>query len=666
MEKFEFVLNGGEKIELSSANPVVYFSQRFNPGQTYSLSQVSGPRTCNLWGRDTGTVTNDDVLVLAGCGYPPLAIFKLNVFGIGPGETFSFKDNYRRNHQYPFSALANLGGFPSGDHYIITQTAGPRQCVITPSSGTVTDVPLTIQCDCRKATATDSTSSAFKLNGTFAAPPGTKIVLQVNNNDTLVLTQPANASNTWLQTKNFSFPKSYLAGTAYSVSIKSAPSGLGCAIYENAAGIIGDSIVVRVRCDKGYDLVSRSTDNKILNTYYESFNPVIGGINEDEGRYVCFGAYGQGMDGSTGKYRQIFWRDRKRGVTKLISKTASGEEANGNCQMAAISADGKTVAFESYATNLFDSDNNGARDIYLWNEQSGAVTLISRAQGGGAANGESYEPTVSGDGSVIAYTSGANNIVPLQAVYSTPNVYVYKNGAGTAFISKDFETGKAASGYSPSISDDGTKVAFCAYSNRLVNGDNNNLWDIFLWQSGTALLKRISLTSTGGERNQGTESSSRVVAPAISGDGRFIAYATTATNMVSGDNNGMQDIFLYTISTGSVKRISTATNNTDSDGDSPIGQGEKVGISHDGHWITYNTTSTNLGVPKGNIIMQNTQTGKIVPITNLTSGSTGRPLLSKYGGYVIAGCSEPYDKHFASSGIFAIYTNIGACNTCND
>jgi WD40-like Beta Propeller Repeat len=655
MEKFEFVMNGGEKIELSAANPVVYFAQKLTAGQSYSITQVSGPRACNMWGMHTGTIANSDVVVSANCGNPPLTIFKLNVFGIEAGETFSFKDNYLRTHQYPFSVLANLGGFPEGDHYVITQTNGPRQCIITSPSGIVPNSPLTIQCDCRKNGGTVTPSSPVKSKGTFSAPAGTKIVLRFNNADTLALTQPAGSGGTWLQTMDFSFAKSYPAGTAYSVSIKSSPKNLGCAVYENAEGKINDSLVIRVRCDKTYDLVSRSTDNKILSTYYESFNPVTGGSGEDEGRYVAFGAYGKGMDGSTGNYRQIFRRDRKTGETKLISKTSDGTEANGNCQMAAISADGKTVAFESYATNLASNDNNGARDVYVSSEKTGTVTLVSKAQEGGAANGESYEPVISDDGSVIAYTSGASNIVPLEPVFSTPNVYVYNQNGHTAIISKDYETGKAASGYSPSVSGDGTKIAFCAFSNRLVSSDNNNLWDIFLWQSGNSELKRISLTSTGAERNQGTESSSRVVAPAISGDGRFIAYATTATNVVANDNNGMQDIFLYTISSGSVKKISTGNNNTEGDGDSPIGQGEKIGIIYDGSWITYNTAASNMGVPKGNIVLQNTRTGKIIPVTNMASGSTGRPMLSRNGVYVIAGCSQPLDKRFTSSGVFEIF-----------
>ena len=567
-EKFEFRLNGGEKIELNSSNPVVYFSQRLSTGQTYLITQVSGPRNCDMSGANAGTIANNDVIVSASCSYPPLSMFKLNVVGVGQGETFSFADNYRRTGQYPFSTLANLGGFPRGDYYLIQQTGGPRQCKLTSNEGIVPETNITIQADCRK--------------------PATPIVPPKNK----------------------------------------------------------------------YDLVTRSSDDKILNTYYESWTPVIGGQNEDEGRYVAFGMYGKGIDGSSGNNRQIFWRDRKNGITKLVSKTSAGEEGNGGSAAPALSDDGRYVVFETNATNLTPGDKNGyLRDVYLWDQQTGQLTLVSRSAAGQTGNGESYEPVISGDGNTIAYTSNASDIITLEPVFNTPNVYVYDVRSGrTEFITKDYETGKAGSGYAPSISEDGSKIVFCAYTNKLVENDNNNLWDIFLWQRGMPKPKRISMTAAGGERNQGEESSSRIVWSSISGDGNNIVFATTSSNIVSGDNNGLQDIFLYNIYSGSIKRVSIANSITEGDGDSPIGQGERIGISYDGTWITYNTNSTNMGVSKGNIVKQNTQTGEIIPVTKITNGSTARPMISREGNFVIAGCSEKYDSRFSSSGIFVIYT----------
>lgn len=102
--------------------------------------------------------------------------------------------------------------------------------------------------------------------------------------------------------------------------------------------------------------------------------------------------------------------------------------------------------------------------------------------------------------------------------------------------------------------------------------------------------------------------------------------------------------------------MSTSAGNSDTEGDSPIGQGEKPGISYDGKWIACNTNATNPGVPKGNIIIQNTNTGEVVPIIAITAGSTARPMLSATGAYVVAGCSKKYDQRFPLSGIFFFNT----------
>lgn len=580
IERFEFRMNDQVVVLDSTTGPIAYFPQKLSSGQTYTVNQTAGPRTCNLPQERSGTIANQDVIISIDCGRPSLTIVKMNVTGIDPGETFSFADGYSRTVQIPFNSLISLGGFPVGDPWTIKQTGGPRPCKITFNSSVVpnsSDAPYIIQCDCKKTLP--------------PVPPPT---------------------------------------------IK-------------------------------YDLVSRSTDNKVTSTYYETATPVIGGMSDaaggNEGRYIAFVSYAKGIDGSLGKFRQIFWRDRSTGVTKLISRSATGDEANADCHAPSISADGETVAFESYATNLSANDNNGARDVFVWKQSTGKVQLVSKTPSGESGNSESMEPSVSGDGNVIAFSSNASNIV--EALNGGLNVFVHDVIAGTTeLISKDYETGKAVGGSVPSISEDGTRIAFCSYSYRLVKNDNNNLWDIFLWQKGTAGLKRISMTSTGGERDQGTESASRVVAPAISGDGKMIAYVTTATNVVPGDTNGMQDVFLYNIETGSVKRVSTGKNGEEGNGDSPIDQGVRIGISYNGSWVSFNTNATNLDVPKGNILIKNTTSNTIIPVTTTPSASTARPMLSRFGNFVIAGTGEKYDKRFASSGIFTFYTNTAACTNC--
>ncbi len=181
------------------------------------------------------------------------------------------------------------------------------------------------------------------------------------------------------------------------------------------------------------------------------------------------------------------------------------------------------------------------------------------------------------------------------------------------------------------------------------------MWDIFLYDSRAPKLKRLSLTSTGTERDQGAESISRVVAPAISGNGNFVAFATTANNMVPGDNNRLQDVFVVDCNSGEVRRASTGPGGVEGNGDSPAGQGEKIGISADGNMVAFSTNATNLG---GNIILKNIHTDEAIPISTDGSRGVGRPSLSFLAAYVVFGSGSRLDGRFPSSGIFARFTGL--------
>ncbi|MGO8055638.1 hypothetical protein, partial [Rhizobium leguminosarum] len=109
-----------------------------------------------------------------------------------------------------------------------------------------------------------------------------------------------------------------------------------------------------------------------------------------EGRYVAFISSASGFSGSTGKHRQVFWRDRNTGVTKLISVgVGSSEASNGDCYAPAISGDGKTVAFESNATNLVQEDKNGVRDVFIWQAATNTIKKASIGAGGKETNANS-------------------------------------------------------------------------------------------------------------------------------------------------------------------------------------------------------------------------------------------------------------------------------------
>lgn len=494
-EQFEFSIGGGEKVILNATNPKVYFPTKVRYGQAYSITQLSGPRSCNLFGKNQGTMPIHDFLVTIDCGSPP-----------------------------------------------------------------------------------------------------------PNNNG-------------------------------------------------NTSGNSGSSFVSNVKSE----LVSRSTDDKFIGTYYENWTPVIGGKDADEGRYVAFVSQTAGIGGSTGKFRQIIWRDRKTGETRLVSSSAANGEGNQNSLAPAISADGKSVAFESYATNLVPTDTNGARDIFVWNADRNTITAVSTGQGETEANYQSYEPTISGDGNLIAFTSDANNLIPNIVGQSSTNVYLKDIRSGSIqIISLDEKTKKGGGGSNPSISDDGSRIAFYNYF-PLTADDKNTLWDIYVWQRGNPKLKRVSMTSERSDRDQGSESSSRVISPTISGDGRFVTFATTAKNMVGGDTNGVQDVFVNEINTGRVTRLSLGKDGQEPDLDTPIGQGEKISITYDGSWVVFSTNAKNLG---GNILLKNVQTGETKIISTSQGINVARPDISRNGNYIVFGTSQQLDTKFKSSGIFVRFSGL--------
>ena len=236
----------------------------------------------------------------------------------------------------------------------------------------------------------------------------------------------------------------------------------------------------------------------------------------------------------------------------------------------------------------------------------------------------------------------------------------------TTMISIDPKAKKGGGGSKPSISNDGSRVAFYSHSETLVTNDNNGLWDIFLWEKNIPKLKRISLTNDHKERNQGSESANRIVAPAISGNGQFIAYTTTASNMVIGDDNNLQDVFVYNINSDSTVIASVNSAGKPGNADSPIEQGEKIAISFDGKWVAFSTNASNLGVPAANIVMHNMSTGENKVVSNVAGSSVGRPSMSQSGSYVVFGIGAKLDSRFQSSGIFANFTGLGPCRFCQE
>ncbi len=513
------------------------------------------------------------------------------------------------------------------------------------------------------------------VTGVLVGPVGAQVVLQNNATDNLAVTasHATPSINNYAQTV-FSFVTKLLDGAAYSVSVFNASAAQTCRPFAGATGTMPVAARrVWIGCEFNFDHLVRSTDDAVVGGFSGSNSPMLGGANvaigatataHGEGRFAVFVSDIAGITGSsTGTYRQVFWRDRLTGETVLVSATAAGVEGNNSSYLPALSADGQTVAFESVATNLVANDTNDTNDvsdIFVWSSATRAagVQRVSVGVSGVQTNATSNRPSLSGDGKVVAFTSGATNLTAGETG-DINTIRVYRRDLSTGIntlVSKN-QSNESQEGGNPVLSEDGNRLAFSTYWPLLAD-DLNVMWDIYVYQHNPYSLKRVSLTSTGAERNLGTETASRSVAPAISGNGLYVAYDTTATNVVPGDTNDRQDVFVVHVDSGSVVRASVNSAGVQGDADSPVDQGERSSLSADGKWVAFSTAATNLAGTTS-VVLRNWETNETRAMTAQT-GSTGvGPVsMTRTGIYVAFWSGTALDAKFSVSGLFARFTGL--------
>jgi Tol biopolymer transport system component len=269
-----------------------------------------------------------------------------------------------------------------------------------------------------------------------------------------------------------------------------------------------------------------------------------GSISAD-GRYVAFWSYASNLvPGDTNGYPDVFVRDQQAGQTTRVSVSSAGTQANSNSGSGSISADGRYVAFDSDASNLVPGDTNGMWDVFVHDRQTGQTTRVSLASDGTQGNSGSRGPSISADGRYVAFWSYASNLVPGDT-NGKRDVFVHdrQTGQTTRFsVASDGTQGNGDS-RGPSISADGRYLAFTSEASTLVPGDTSGGWDVFLHDRQTGQTTRVSVASDG---TQGNGDSGFYGAPSsISADGRYVAFVSYASNLVPGDTNGCEDVFVH-------------------------------------------------------------------------------------------------------------------------
>jgi Tol biopolymer transport system component len=247
--------------------------------------------------------------------------------------------------------------------------------------------------------------------------------------------------------------------------------------------------------------------------------------------------------GPAGADDRIYVHDRGLHTTELVSGALGGGAANNSSEEPAISADGRYVAFSSWASNLVASDTLSYRDVFVHDRHLHTTERVSVSTGGAEANQDSSAPSISGDGRFVAFWSAAGNLVEADTLWND-NVFVRDRVlARTEQVSVNTAGGQSDLGvWLPVISSDGRYVVFASQSTDLAANDANGaLYDIFLRDRLARVTQLVSL-GTGGVAGDGGSGMRSL--PVISSDGRFVAYESVATNLVPGDTNGMGDVYL--------------------------------------------------------------------------------------------------------------------------
>jgi Tol biopolymer transport system component len=365
-----------------------------------------------------------------------------------------------------------------------------------------------------------------------------------------------------------------------------------------------------------------------------------------DGRFVAFCCFGDNLvPGDTNGWADVFVRDRQNGTTKQVSVSSSGAPGNKGGYAPAISADGRWTAFSSYSTNLVVGDTNGVIDVFVHDRESGLTERVSvdssGLQGNGTSdNDDTCTTVISGDGRYVVFESQAGNLVP-GGTNGYSHIFVRDRQAGvTELVSVDsFGTQANYLSERPTLSTDGRFVAFVSFATNLVPGDaNGHVGDIFVHDRLTGATEFASVSAVGA---QGDNAS---YYPAISSNGRFVAFLSGATNLVSGDTNGVVDFFVRDRLMNLTERVSVDSSGVQGND----GSSWNCAVSSDGRYVAFDSYATNL-VPDdtnglGDIFVRDRQAG-ITERVNVDSAgqqcnSSSRLLnLSVDGRFVVFGSS---------------------------
>lgn len=265
---------------------------------------------------------------------------------------------------------------------------------------------------------------------------------------------------------------------------------------------------------------------------------------------------------------------------------SGGLVANGPSSNPVVSYTGRVVAFDSDASNLGPVDLNGAvRDVYSFDRETRRMRLVSIGFGGVNADGGSDDPDIAAASRTVVFRSAASNLVPGDT-NALPDIFARTGDGELVRVSVGPAEPDGAS-LQPSISSDGRLVAFASAATNLVAGDSNGRLDVFVKDRVSGAVRKVS----GGVTGQGNGDATT---PSLSNDGRHISFASTATNLVPGDTNGKPDVFVVDLLTGRTELVSVSSRGAQQN-DAVIPPFAQVSdVTDGGRFVAFDSDATNL------------------------------------------------------------------------
>jgi hypothetical protein len=304
-----------------------------------------------------------------------------------------------------------------------------------------------------------------------------------------------------------------------------------------------------------------------------------------DGRYVLFGSDADNLViwDINGSY-DVFVRDTQNNTTSRVSIDDSGNEANATSYPTAITPDGRYVLFGSYADNLVVWDTNGSYDVFVRDTQNNTTNRVSLDYNWSEIAGESYPTAITPDGKYVLFGSDVGNIVSWDK-NGQPDVFIRDTENSTTTIISIDENWVFSNGPSTpvGISDNGAYILFTSSADNLVSNDTNGTDDIFVREIANNIIMRVNVNNANDEANNFSYS------PTMTPDGRYVLFASSASNLVADDNNWYDDIFVRDLHHAETTRINVANNGNEAYDISVVNA-----ITPDGRYVLFTSRASNL------------------------------------------------------------------------